>query len=162
MQGEGALIAAQQANVPICLMHMQGNPQTMQNAPSYSNVIEEVTHFFEQRIEACQKAGIDRKELLLDPGYGFGKSMAHNYQLLAHLSYFHRFELPLLVGMSRKSMISKALNAYSNESLSGSLACATIAAMQGAQIIRVHDVKETLDVLTICRMTLEQQKNKLE
>ena len=158
LQQPDALCAAQQTGVPICLMHMQGHPETMQNAPSYSNVLEEVTCFFEQRIQCCQNHGIDKSRLLLDPGYGFGKSLVHNYQLLAHLAHFHRFKLPLLVGMSRKSMIFNALNTSPNNSLSGSLACAAIAAMQGAQIIRVHDVRETVEVLKICLMTLEQKE----
>lgn len=157
LREEGALKAAAKANVPICLMHMQGQPRTMQAQPHYDDLITDVSEFLVERISACEKAGIAREQLLLDPGYGFGKSLEHNYQLLAHLDKFHQFGLPLLVGMSRKSMISKLLNKQPNECLVGSLACATIAAMKGAQIIRVHDAQETVDALKVCRMTLAQE-----
>lgn len=157
LREEGALKAAAKANVPICLMHMQGQPRTMQAQPHYDDLITDVSEFLVERISACEKAGIAREQLLLDPGYGFGKSLEHNYQLLAHLDKFHQFGLPLLVGMSRKSMISKLLNKQPNECLVGSLACATIAAMKGAQIIRVHDAQETVDALKVCRMTLAQK-----
>lgn len=157
LREEGALKAAAKANVPICLMHMQGQPRTMQAQPHYDDLITDVSEFLVERISACEKAGIAREKLLLDPGYGFGKSLEHNYQLLAHLDKFHQFGLPLLVGMSRKSMISKLLNKQPSECLVGSLACATIAAMKGAQIIRVHDAQETVDALKVCRMTLAQK-----
>ncbi|GAB6261535.1 dihydropteroate synthase [Photobacterium sp. R1] len=154
----GAMAAAAKAGVPICLMHMQGQPRTMQQQPHYDDLFADVEDFLAERIQACEAAGIHREQLILDPGFGFGKSLEHNYQLLAHLEKFHRFGLPLLVGMSRKSMICKQLNKSPAEALSGSLACASIAAMKGAQIIRVHDTRETQDVLAICRMTLEQAK----
>lgn len=156
LRDPGALEAAAQANVPICLMHMQGQPRTMQGQPNYENLIKDISDFLAERIQVCEKAGIRREQLLLDPGYGFGKTLAHNYQLLAHLDKFHQFGLPLLVGMSRKSMIFKLLNKKPDECLAGSLACAAIAAMKGAQIIRVHDAQETEEVLKVCRMTLEQ------
>ncbi len=152
----GALQAAAEAQVPVCLMHMQGQPRTMQQAPQYDDLFQDVNHFLQERIEACQQHGIKRDKLLLDPGFGFGKTLEHNYQLLANLEKFHQFELPLLIGMSRKSMISKLLNKEPADSLTGSLACAAIAAMKGAQIIRVHDVPETLEVMKICQMTLDQ------
>lgn len=157
LREEGALEAAAKANVPICLMHMQGQPRTMQAQPHYGDLITDVSEFLAERIAACEKVGIAREQLLLDPGYGFGKTLEHNYHLLAHLDKFHQFGLPLLVGMSRKSMISKLLNKQPSECLVGSLACATIAAMKGAQIIRVHDAQETVDVLKVCRMTLAQE-----
>lgn len=157
LREEGALKAAAKANVPICLMHMQGQPRTMQAQPHYGDLITDVSEFLAERISACEKAGIAREQLLLDPGYGFGKTLEHNYQLLAHLDKFHQFGLPLLVGMSRKSMISKLLHKQPSECLVGSLACATIAAMKGAQIIRVHDAQETVDALKVCRMTLAQE-----
>ncbi|PSU46729.1 dihydropteroate synthase [Photobacterium frigidiphilum] len=157
LREEGALKAAAKANVPICLMHMQGQPRTMQAQPHYDDLFTGVSEFLVERVAACEKAGIAREQLLLDPGYGFGKTLEHNYQLLAHLDKFHQFGLPLLVGMSRKSMISKLLNKQPSECLVGSLACATIAAMKGAQIIRVHDAQETVDVLKVCRMTLAQE-----
>lgn len=158
LQDPGALEAAAKANVPICLMHMQGQPRTMQTQPHYDDLITDVSEFLAERVQACENAGILRVQLLLDPGYGFGKTVEQNYQLLAHLDKFHQFGLPLLVGMSRKSMIFKLLNKQPAECLAGSLACATIAAMKGAQIIRVHDAQETVDVLKVCKMTLEQEK----
>lgn len=157
LQEPGALAAAAKAGVPICLMHMQGQPRTMQTQPHYEDLLREIGDFLAGRIAACEQAGIAREQLLLDPGYGFGKTVEHNYQLLAHLDKFHQFGLPLLVGMSRKSMIFKLLNKKPAECLAGSLACAAIAAMKGAQIIRVHDAQETVDVLKVCQMTLAQE-----
>ena len=157
LQEVGALDAAAKANVPICLMHMQGQPRTMQSDPHYVDLITDVNRFFNERIQACEQYGIARQQLILDPGFGFGKTMAHNYQLLAQLEQFHQFGLPLLAGMSRKSMISKLLNKPPMDCVAGSLACATIAAMKGAQIIRVHDAQETVDALKVCRMTLAQE-----
>lgn len=157
LQEPGAMAAAAKANVPVCLMHMKGQPRTMQQQPTYKDVIADVGQFLAERVEACEAAGIRREQLLLDPGYGFGKTLEHNYQLLAHLDKFHQFGLPLLVGMSRKSMIFKLLDKKPAECMAGSLACAAIAAMKGAQIIRVHDAQETVDVLKVCRMTLEQE-----
>lgn len=156
LQEPDALEAAAKAGVPICVMHMQGQPRTMQHQPSYQDVIADVGDFLAERIHACEQVGIPREQLLLDPGYGFGKTLEHNYQLLAHLDEFHRFGLPLLVGMSRKSMVFKLVNKQPADCLAGSLACAAIAAMKGAQIIRVHDAKETVDVLKVCEMTLSQ------
>lgn len=153
----GALAAAAAAGVPVCLMHMQGQPRTMQAEPSYQDVIADVGDFLAERVAACEAAGIARDKLLLDPGFGFGKTLEHNYRLLAHLESFHQFGLPLLVGMSRKSMIHKLLEKQPADCLAGSLACAAIAAMKGAQIIRVHDAKETVDVLKVCEMTLAQR-----
>lgn len=158
LQDIGALEAAAKANVPICLMHMQGQPRTMQSEPNYVDLITDVNQFLVERIHACEQHGIARQQLVLDPGFGFGKTMAHNYQLLAQLEQFHQFGLPLLVGMSRKSMLSKLLNKPPVECISGSLACATIAAMKGAQIIRVHDVQETIDIVQVCNMVAKYSK----
>ncbi|CEO40246.1 dihydropteroate synthase [Photobacterium kishitanii] len=158
LQEAGALEAAAKANVPICLMHMQGQPRTMQSDPNYVDLITDVNQFLHERIQACEQYGITRQQLVLDPGFGFGKTMAHNYQLLAQLEQFHQFGLPLLAGMSRKSMISQLLNIPPSDCLAGSLACATIAAMKGAQIIRVHDAKETIDVVKICNMVANYSK----
>ncbi|OCH20326.1 dihydropteroate synthase [Aliivibrio logei] len=156
LQEPNALEVAAKANVPICLMHMQGQPRTMQSNPTYENVFSDVSLFLEERIAACQSIGITKDKLILDPGFGFGKSLAHNYQLLTELERFHQFGLPILAGMSRKSMIFKLLDIEPQESISGSLACATIAAMKGAQIIRVHDFEQTMDIVKICQATLEQ------
>ncbi|ROS10545.1 dihydropteroate synthase [Raoultella sp. BIGb0399] len=156
----GALEAAAQTGLPVCLMHMQGQPKTMQEAPKYDDVFADVVHFFTEHIVRCEQAGIAKEKLLLDPGFGFGKNLSHNYELLARLGEFHHFGLPLLVGMSRKSMVGQLLNVGPTERLSGSLACAVIAAMQGAQIIRVHDVKETVEALRVVEATLSTKENK--
>lgn len=143
----GALAAAAAADVPVCLMHMQGQPRTMQAEPHYDDLLGEVRAFFDERIAACLTAGIAREQLLLDPGYGFGKTLAHNYQLLAQQESLLDYQLPLLVGMSRKSMIGNLLGRPVDERLAGSLACALIGMQRGARIIRVHDVRATMDAL---------------
>ena len=149
----GALETAAQLNVPICLMHMQGAPRTMQSAPEYQDVIADVFKFFNERIQACLEAGIPRERLLIDPGFGFGKTLEHNYELLAKLERFAQFELPILIGLSRKSMIGNLLARPTSERLAGSLAGAMIAAQKGAHIIRVHDVPETVDMLKVLQAT---------
>ncbi|WP_041246382.1 dihydropteroate synthase [Brumicola nitratireducens] len=153
LRNEGALRAAINAakdfNVPSCLMHMQGEPLSMQDKPQYHGVVEEVMDFFEQRIEECEKAGLERRYILIDPGFGFGKTLDHNYQLLKHIQQFNRFKIPVLVGMSRKSMIGNLLNREVNQRLAGNIATATIAATAGVEIIRVHDVVETMDAIKI-------------
>ncbi|HBY8787452.1 TPA: dihydropteroate synthase [Klebsiella pneumoniae] len=156
----GALQAAAETGLPMCLMHMQGQPKTMQEAPKYEDVFADVERFFNEHIVRCEQAGIAKEKLLLDPGFGFGKNLSHNYQLLARLGEFHHFGLPLLVGMSRKSMVGQLLNVGPSERLNGSLACAVIAAMQGAQIIRVHDVKETVEALRVVEATLAAKGKK--
>ena len=154
----GAIEAAAKTQLPVCIMHMQGDPKTMQNAPHYQqDIYQEVDQFFTQHINRCINAGIERQKIILDPGFGFGKTLQHNYRLLAKLNNFHHFGLPLLVGMSRKSMIGQVLNVAPQERMIGSVSCAVIAAMQGAQIIRVHDVKETFDALRIVQATLAEQ-----
>lgn len=153
LQNEGCLAAVAQSNLPICLMHMQGMPRTMQKAPQYDNLIANIGEFFEQRINACIEAGIDRKRLILDPGFGFGKTLAQNYQLLNQLSHFKTLGLPILSGTSRKSMIGNLLSCEVSERLAGSLTTAIIAMQQGASIIRVHDVKETADALNVLKAT---------
>ncbi|MGN5149049.1 dihydropteroate synthase [Aeromonas enteropelogenes] len=149
LQEPGALLAAAEADVLVCLMHMQGQPRTMQVEPHYDDLLEEVKAFFDERIAVCEAAGIGREKLLLDPGYGFGKTLAHNYQLLAEQRGLLEYGLPLLVGMSRKSMIGNLLARPVDERLAGSLACALIGMQQGARIIRVHDVRETMDALRV-------------
>ncbi|MBN9928307.1 dihydropteroate synthase [Pantoea agglomerans] len=149
----GALEAAAATGLPVCLMHMQGEPRTMQQAPVYENILSEVDTYFAQQIARCEAAGIKKERLILDPGFGFGKNLSHNYELLAHLGDFHHFGLPLLVGMSRKSMIGQLLNVGPSQRLTGSLSCAVIAAMQGAQIIRAHDVKETAEAMRVVEAT---------
>lgn len=151
LQEPGALEAAAQLNVPVCLMHMQGNPQNMQDQPEYHHLVGDIAAFFEERIVACQDAGIERKNLVLDPGFGFGKTLEQNYQLLAQLRRFSELMLPLLVGMSRKSMIGQLLELEAKDRLTGSIACALIAAQNGASIIRVHDVKESIEALSVLK-----------
>ncbi|MBB1280899.1 dihydropteroate synthase [Pseudoalteromonas sp. SR41-1] len=140
---------AQYEDVAICLMHMQGQPRSMQCAPHYDNLFADINMFFSERIKACETAGIKFERLILDPGFGFGKTLSHNYQILAKFDDFNKLGLPLLAGLSRKSMIGNLLNRETNERLAGSLAGALIAAQNGAKIIRVHDVKETADVLGV-------------
>lgn len=149
LQEDGALAAAVALQVPVCLMHMQGQPRTMQLAPYYENVVSEVIQFLLQRAQVCIEAGMDKSQLILDPGFGFGKTLAQNYQLLAAMPQFTATGYPVLAGMSRKSMIGQLLDVPVSERLSGSLACATIAALKGARIIRVHDVKETVQALQV-------------
>ena len=134
-------------------MHMQGQPRTMQAHPHYEDLVQEVGEFLQERVAACEAVGITREKLILDPGFGFGKTLEHNYHMLSHLEEFHQFGLPILAGMSRKSMIFKLLNKAPAECVSASVACATIAAMKGAQIIRVHDFEQTLDAIRIVSMT---------
>jgi len=164
LQNEGCLAAVVNSNLPICLMHMQGLPRTMQHAPQYNDLIDNIKRFFNERIDACINAGIDRKRLILDPGFGFGKTLAQNYQLLNQLSTFTDLGLPILSGTSRKSMLGNLLSCKVNERLAGSITTAIIAMQQGASIIRVHDVKETVDALSVLKAThnyvaLEQYKH---
>ncbi|RDV26203.1 dihydropteroate synthase [Alteromonas aestuariivivens] len=149
LQEDGALDVAASTGVPVCLMHMQGQPRTMQAAPLYNDVVSEVQAFLLQRVDACIAAGIPKQNIILDPGYGFGKSLDHNYQLVNGLPAIISMGFPVLVGMSRKSMIGNLLNRGVEQRLAGSVALATIAASMGAHIIRVHDVKETVDAVTI-------------
>lgn len=149
LQEPGALQVAVAAQLPVCLMHMQGAPRSMQQAPQYQDVLSEVVQFLQQRANECEQAGLLKKHIVLDPGFGFGKNLSHNYQLLAQLEQLTALGYPLLAGMSRKSMIGQLLNVSVNQRLAGSLACATIAAIKGARIIRVHDVKETVQAVRV-------------
>ncbi|OLF76160.1 dihydropteroate synthase [Pseudoalteromonas haloplanktis] len=150
LQEPGAIeVVAQYPDVVVCLMHMQGQPRSMQNAPHYDDLASEINDFFNQRIAACEAAGIKQSQLILDPGFGFGKTLKHNYQILAQFNDYAQLCLPLLAGLSRKSMIGNLLNRDTKDRLAGSLAGALIAAQNGAHIIRVHDVKETADVLGV-------------
>lgn len=158
LREDGALKAAATSNAAVCLMHMQGQPRTMQHNPRYDDLIDDISDFFRQRISACDAAGITKERILLDPGFGFGKTLQHNYQLLNKLGRFHQLGCPLLVGMSRKSMLGKLLDNDVGERLAGSLASATIAAFKGAQIIRVHDVRPTVDALKVVQATLNPQE----
>ena len=150
LRAEGALAVAAELDVPVCLMHMQGEPHSMQTAPQYIDVVAEVKAFLQDRIDACVSAGINKDKLWIDPGFGFGKTVTHNLTLLRHLNDFQDLGVPLLVGLSRKSMIAALLNnAPVEERLPASLALAVLAVQSGANIIRVHDVKATMDALAM-------------
>lgn len=139
--------------VPYILMHMQGTPQTMQAAPRYDNVRREVMQYFAERIDSLQQKGVN--DIITDPGFGFGKTVDHNYELMAHLEDFHELERPLLVGISRKSMIYKLLGGTPQTALNGTTVLHTVALQKGAHILRVHDVKEAVEVR---KMYMEMKK----
>ena len=152
---EGALEAAAAANVPICLMHMQGEPGSMQVAPHYDDVVEDVCEYLQSRIASCERQGIARNRLLLDPGFGFGKSVTHNLKLLRELPRLAAIGLPLVVSLSRKSLIGKLLGREVGQRLPASLALAVLAAQRGAAVIRTHDVAATVDAVSML-MALEE------
>ncbi|MDG6894658.1 dihydropteroate synthase [Volucribacter amazonae] len=152
-----ALHTAAQLNLPVCIMHMQGQPRTMQTAPQYNDVVKEVRSFLQQKIEQCCQAGIAPQHILIDPGFGFGKSVQHNYQLLAHLTEFSALGFPVLAGLSRKSMLGAILDKPVEQRIIASVAGALIAAQNGAKILRVHDVAETADALKIWQATQDYQ-----
>jgi len=147
LQREGALQAAAESGMAVCLMHMHGEPQTMQDNPLYDDVLLDVMGFLRERQLACVQAGIARDKLLVDPGFGFAKTLAHNLSLFRQMERLHELGSPLLVGVSRKSMIGKVLGRDVEDRLPGSLALAALAVAKGAHIIRVHDVAETVDVV---------------
>ena len=157
LQREGALAAAAASGLPVCLMHMQNQPDSMQNNPQYQGVVTEVNDFLQQRKQACVEAGISADQILLDPGFGFGKTLQHNLQLLKRLDRLQELQVPILVGISRKSMIGTLLNKPVDERLYGSLAAAAVALGKGAWILRVHDVAATQDVMAICQAVVEAE-----
>lgn len=134
-------------NVPYIMMHMQGTPQSMQQHPHYDNLLKEVFLYFARKVQQLRDLGV--KDIILDPGFGFGKTMEHNYVLLSHLEEFRIFELPLLVGVSRKSMIYRLLDITPQEALNGTTVLDTICLLKGADILRVHDVKEAVETVRI-------------
>ena len=141
----GALEAAAATGLPVCVMHMRGEPGDMQDDPRYDDVTAEVIAFLRERVEACVAAGIPRHQLLVDPGFGFAKTLEHNLRLLAELEALRVLELPMLVGLSRKGMIGKVLDRPVDERMPGSVAAAVLCVDRGASIVRAHDVKATLD-----------------
>lgn len=147
LRREGALDAAADSGLPVCLMHMRGEPTTMQQDPRYADILSEVRTFLVERMAACATAGIAAERLILDPGFGFAKTLEHNLRLFKHLESLHELGRPLLVGVSRKSMIGRVLGHEVGGRLYGSLALAALAINKGAQILRVHDVAETVDVV---------------
>ena len=158
LREDGALEAAASLGCPVCLMHMQGQPRTMQQDPDYRNVTEEVAAFLKKRLNACLDAGIDAADIVLDPGFGFGKSPAHNVELLANLRQLSALGQPLLAGLSRKSTLGVLTGRDVEERLAASIAAASIAAFNGASIIRVHDVAETVDALKIVAAVMQADR----
>jgi dihydropteroate synthase len=149
LQEPGAIGAVAGSSVAICLMHMQGRPRTMQAAPRYADVVQDVHHFLVERLRACEIEGIDRSRLVIDPGFGFGKTLEHNLDLLAALAEFSRDGLPVLAGLSRKSMIGQLTGRPAGERLAGSVVLAAMAVERGASIVRAHDVAATVDAVRI-------------
>lgn len=152
LRATGAVDVCAPSSVMLCLMHMQGNPQTMQQAPAYSDVVQEVSGFLQERVQACQQAGIDKTRLVLDPGFGFGKNLAHNIELFKNLKKMSFDGLALLIGVSRKSMLGEILNLPVDQRLQASVTAAVLAVQQGARIVRVHDVLQTKQALTIANV----------
>ena len=151
LQAPGALGVVAASTAGVCLMHMQGEPRTMQAHPRYGNVVVEVRRFLEERAQACRDAGIAAERIVVDPGFGFGKTLAHNLDLLRYLDDFAHLGYPVLAGLSRKSMIGAITGRDVGDRLAGSVAAALAAALRGARILRVHDVRETVDALAVWR-----------
>ncbi|HBO37884.1 MAG TPA: dihydropteroate synthase [Pasteurellaceae bacterium] len=154
LQEPNALETAVKLGLPVCIMHMQGQPRTMQVNPQYENVVEDVCKFLQDRTAHCVQAGMRPENIIWDVGFGFGKTVQHNYKLLQHLAFFAAQGYPVLAGLSRKSMIGTILNKAVEQRTAGSVAGALIAAMNGAVILRVHDVEETVDALKIWQAML--------
>lgn len=159
LRARGALEAARESDVPVCLMHMRGEPRTMQREPVYRDLVGEVYEFLLHRVDACVAGGIQRSRLLLDPGFGFGKTLTHNLELLRKLDRFLQAGLPVLVGISRKSMIGALLDKPVDQRLFGSLAAAVLAVRAGAAIVRVHDVGPTVDALRVATAVMHGGKS---
>ncbi|HEY0916856.1 MAG TPA: dihydropteroate synthase [Solimonas sp.] len=159
LRAESAVEVAAAAGAAVCLMHMQGEPRTMQQDPRYGDVVAEVRQFLQERMQACLAAGIARDAISLDPGFGFGKRLEHNLSLLGRLDAFADLERPLLVGLSRKSMFGQLLGQPVEGRLAGSLAAAVLAAWQGAHILRVHDVGPTVEALKVAQSVRQAGNN---
>ena len=155
LRGEGAMHAAADLGVPVCLMHMQGEPRTMQEKPHYDDVVAEVAAFLESRIAACVAAGIGEDLIVVDPGFGFGKTHGHNVELLANLRQLRVRERPVLVGVSRKSTLGDLTQREVHERMPASVAAAVVAVVNGASIIRAHDVQATVDALKVAQAVIE-------
>ncbi len=140
--------------VPYCMMHMQGNPQNMQDNPTYKNVVTEVFYTLAKKVEELKELGVN--DILIDPGFGFGKTVEHNYEILNHLNHISQLNLPILVGVSRKSMIYKVLKNSPDEALNGTTALNSFALMKGANILRVHDVKEAQETICLFKKLIEK------
>lgn len=151
---DGALVAAAEAKLPVSLMHMSEEPDRMQSHTEYADVVQDVSAFLRDRIDACIEAGIQPNQIVIDPGFGFGKTVTQNYEMLRRLAEFAAFELPILVGVSRKSMIGAVTGRPADERVVPSAVLAVIAAQNGASIVRVHDVAETADALAVWAATM--------
>ena len=162
LRADGAVVCCAGLGVPVCLMHMQGQPRTMQQRPSYENVLEDVSAFLRERVRVCIDAGIAREQIIVDPGFGFGKTLQHNLRLLHGLERICELELPLLVGFSRKSMFGEILDRPVDQRLYGSLAATVIAYQKGARLFRVHDVAATRDALKVCAAVAGTQNSNIE
>ncbi len=158
LQADGALEAAVRHRAAVCLMHMQGEPRTMQDAPRYSDVVNEVRDFLAKRIRACVVAGISPQQIMVDPGIGFGKTLEHNLELLSNLDAFAELDCPLLIGVSRKSMFKALLGADVDQRLNGALSVASIAVWQGAAIVRAHDVRATVEAIQVAAALHEKRR----
>ena len=148
---DGSLAAASRTGLPVCLMHMQGEPRSMQHQPKYDNVVSEVSNFLQQQAEKCIVAGINKNQIIIDPGFGFGKTLEHNISLFKNIKQLRQLGYPVLVGASRKSMLGQITGKEINQRLAASLALATLATINGAAILRVHDVAETVDAVKVAK-----------
>ncbi len=162
LRADGAMETVRDLQVPVCLMHMQGLPRSMQNNPCYDDVVSEVREFLLGRVDACVSAGVDEKRIIIDPGFGFGKTLQHNLALLAHLDVLVDTGVPVLVGLSRKSMIAAMLGRPMDRRAAASAALAMIAAQKGAAMVRVHDVAETADALNVAACVAAAGKHTAE
>ncbi len=158
LEKDGALQSVVASGLPVCLMHMKGIPETMQDQPEYESVTDDVLGYLSSRMKVCEAAGIKRDQILVDPGFGFGKTYGHNYELLSHFERFQELGVPILAGLSRKRMIGEATRVQdANKRLCGSLSGAVICAIKGASILRVHDVRETAEALSVVKAMMGMQ-----
>jgi dihydropteroate synthase len=160
LRGDGALAAAVELQRPVCLMHMQGQPRTMQQAPEYGDVVADVGNFLAERLGACSAAGLAEDLLIVDPGFGFGKTPGHNVELLANLRQLRSLGRPILVGLSRKSTLGALTGRDVDERMPASIAAAVIAVIQGAHIVRAHDVRETVDALRVAAAVIDKDRGR--
>lgn len=158
LQSEGAIDAVLSSDAAVCLMHKQGNPDTMQHRPVYRNVMEEVGAFLRERIAVLEVAGVTRERIVIDPGFGFGKTLEHNLELLRHLDALNDLGVPILAGLSRKSMLGAITGRDVGDRVAASVAAAMLATQRGAAIVRVHDVRETVDALKILQAVKEERR----
>lgn len=159
LREDGALVAAVELQRPVCLMHMQGQPRTMQRQPGYGDVVSEVAEFLAERVRACAAAGLAEDKIIVDPGFGFGKTPRHNIELLANLRQLRSVGRPILVGLSRKSTLGELTGRDVGDRLPASIAAAVFAVVEGARIVRVHDVRETVDAMRVTAAVLELEGN---